>query len=379
MIDEQLQPEFDRPAWAEVDADAIAENTRRLRQIVGPRVAVLGIVKADGYGHGAVPAARAMLRGGASSLGVTSVGEGVQLRAAGIAAPILVLGHTPPDQIWAGLRAGLALSVGALETVALAARAAGELGRPAALHLKIDTGMHRLGLLPHEVPAFLRAARGLHGLEWQGIYTHFATADEPARPELQAQLERFVAIVEGVRRAGWRFPVAHAANSAAALWHAESRLDMVRAGIALYGIAPGDAPLPAGFRPALAFRTRVARIAPLPPGSPVSYGGDYITPGPRRIATIAAGYADGLRRGQSWRAVLIRGRRAPIVGRICMDYAMADVTDIPGAAVGDEVCLLGPQGAETIPAEEVAGWLGTSAYEVVTTILPRGRRVVPDS
>jgi alanine racemase len=365
----------DRPAWLDVDVEAIAANTQRLRALVGPEVAVLGVVKADGYGHGAVPAARAMLCGGATSLGVATVGEGQRLRAAGVAAPILVLGYTPAEQVRAALRSDLALSIGALETARAAACAARELGRPAQLHLKIDSGMHRLGVLPHEIGAFLRAARELPGLDWQGIYTHFATADEPARPELSAQLDRFLTVVANARRGGWRFPIVHAANSAAALWRPEARLDMVRAGIALYGVAPGDAPLPAGFRPALAFRTRIVRLVDLPPSSAVSYGGDYVTAGWRRIATIPAGYADGLRRSPPWRAALVNGRRAPIVGRICMDYAMLDVTEIPQASVGDQVALLGADGPETISAEEVAGWLGTSAYEVLAALLPRGRRV----
>jgi alanine racemase len=365
---------LDRPAWVEVDAEAIVENTRRLRAIVGPGVGVLGVVKADGYGHGAALAASAMLRGGAAGLGVATAGEGRRLRAAGIAAPILVLGHTPAEQVGAALRADLALSVGAFETARAAACAARSLGRPARLHLKIDSGMHRLGLLPREVGAFLLAASELPGLDWQAIYTHFATADEPERPELSAQLDRFIAVVEEARRAGWSFPIVHAANSAAALWRPETRLGLVRAGIALYGVAPGDMPLPVGFRPALAFRTRVARLADLPPGSPVSYGGDYVTAGERRIATIPAGYADGLRRSPPWRAALVRGRRAPIVGRICMDYAMLDVTDVPGVAMGDEVTLLGAQGQERITAEEVAGWLDTSAYEVLAALLPRGLR-----
>jgi Alr-MurF fusion protein len=365
----------ERTAWIEVDVEAIAENTRWLSGIVGPDVRVLGVVKADGYGHGAELAGRAMLRGGAASLGVATVGEGQRLRAAGIAAPILVLGHTPAEQVGAALRADLALSVGALETAQAAACAARELGRPAQLHVKIDTGMHRLGLLPREIGAFFQAVGDLPSLDWQGAYTHFATADEPERPELATQFGAFAAVLEVARQAGWSFPIVHAANSAAALWWPEARLDMVRAGVALYGVAPGDAALPAGFRPALAFRTRVVRVVVLPPGSAVSYGGDHITAGVRRIATMPAGYADGLRRSPPWRAALVRGRRVPIVGRICMDYAMLDVTDVPGAAAGDEVTLLGAQGQECITAEEVADWLGTSAYEVLATILPRGRRV----
>lgn len=366
----------ERAAWIEVDVEAIAENTRRLCSIVGSGVRVLGVVKADGYGHGAELAGRAMLCGGAACLGVATVGEGQRLRAAGIAAPIVVLGHTPAEQVGTALSAGLELSVGAIETAQAAACAACDLGRLARLHLKIDTGMHRLGLLPYELSGFFKAAGDMPGLDWQGVYTHFATADEPERPELATQLARFAAALQVGRQAGWHFPIIHAANSAAALWRPTARFDMVRAGVALYGVAPGDAALPAGFRPALAFRTQIVRVASLPPGSPVSYGGDYVAPGVRRIATIPAGYADGLRRSPPWRAALVGGRRVPIVGRICMDYTMLDVTDVPGAAVADVVTLLGAQGEECITVEEVAGWLGTSAYEVLATILPRGRRIM---
>jgi Alr-MurF fusion protein len=365
----------DRPAWIEVAVEAIAQNTCLLRRIVGPRAAVMGVVKANAYGHGAAQAAAAMLRGGAAHLGVATVGEGQRLRAAGIGAPILVLGHTPPEQVHDALCAGLSLSVGALETARAAARAALDIGCTPALHLKIDTGMHRLGLLPHQVGAFLEAARGLRGIAWEGIYTHFAAADESGCEQTVAQLDCFGEVLRQTRRAGWRFSIVHAANSAAALGHPESRLDMVRSGIALYGIAPGDLPLADGFRPALAFRTRIVRLAWLPPGSAVSYGGTYVTPAERQIATIPVGYADGFRRSPPWREVLVGGRRAPVVGRICMDYAMVDVTEVPGAALGDEVTLLGSQGGGTIAAEEVAGWLGTNAYEVVTTLLPRGPRV----
>jgi Alr-MurF fusion protein len=372
---EGLNSIVERSAWAEVDVAAIAGNTELMRQVVGPGVAVMGLVKSNGYGHGGVLAARAMLRGGVASLGVATVGEGQQLRAAGFAVPILVLGHTPHTEIEAALRADLALSVGAIETARAAACAARVLGCTATLHLKIDTGMHRLGLLPQQVVGFLEAARELRGLVWEGLYTHFATADELARPEMQAQFALFMQVVAQAHELGWRFPVLHAANSAAALWQPESRLDMVRAGIALYGVAPADEPLPAGFRPALAFRTQIIRLADLPPGSPVSYGGDYVTAAERRIATLPVGYADGFRRGPPWREVLVRGRRAPVVGRICMDYAMVDVTDVPGAALGDEVTLLGTQGGAAISAAEVASWLGTSAYEVLATVLPRGRRV----
>jgi alanine racemase len=372
---EQAARTGERQCQVAIDRAAIAENTRQLRQIVGPHTRVLGIVKADGYGHGVELAARAMLCGGACQLGVSTVGEGLRLRAAGIDAPILVLGYTSPEHVAQGIGDDLALSVDAIETAVAASHAARALGRAAIVHLKIDTGMHRLGLLPRQVDMFLQAARELPCLDWRGIFTHFATADAPERPELHAQLAVFNSVVSSARRQGWQFPVVHAANSAAALGSSEARFGMVRAGLALYGLPPGAAPLPPGFRPALSFHTRVARVAELPAGSPISYGADYRTSRPSRIATIAVGYADGLRRSPPWRAVLIRGWRAPIVGRICMDYAMVDVTHIPGVAVGDAVTLLGAQGPETIGAEEVARWLGTSVYEVLATIAPGQPRV----
>lgn len=376
MSIEELDAIAGRSAWAEVDELAIAGNTSALQRIVGEHVAVMGLVKANGYGHGIVAAARAMLRGGASHLGVATVGEGLQLRAAGISAPILVLGISQRPAINAALRANLTLSVSAVETVFEVSQAAQALGCQATVHVKVDTGMHRLGLLPEQVVPFLQAVKDLPNLRWEGIYTHFATADELERLEVKLQHQRFLRVLEQVEELGWRFPIRHAANSAAAIWHPETRFDMVRAGIALYGVTPTELPLPGDFRPALSFHTSIVRIVDLPPGSPISYGGDYVTTAHQRIATLPVGYADGFRRGPPWREVLVRGQRVPVVGRICMDYAMVDVTGVAGVALGDEVTLLGTQGDNTIGAAEVASWLHTSAYEVLVTILPQGRRRV---
>jgi alanine racemase len=358
-----------RHAWVDVDADALCGNAAALQRIVGRGVRMWGVVKADGYGHGAVLAARALLAGGAWGLAVATVAEGRRLRQAGIGAPILVIGYTAPEQVVDALEADITLTVCGAETFWAAAQTGRLCGRPLALHLKIDTGMHRLGLLPHEVAPFLDAAAGEPGVVWEGICTHIACADEPEHPENARQIALFEEVLSSVRASGWHFPMVHAANSAATLALPHARYDAVRPGLALYGCPPvAGAELPPEFCPALAFRTRVVRVAELPPGSPVSYGATYCTPGPRRIATIAAGYADGLRRSPPWREVLIQGRRAPIVGRICMDYAMVDVSDIPEAACGDEVTLLGAQGGARITADEVAAWLGTSSYEVLTTL-----------
>lgn len=356
-----------RGTWLEADADAITNNTRLVQQLVGLNCQIIGVVKANGYGHGAAYAAHAMLRGGAAMLAVATVGEGCALRDAGIVKPILVLGPTWEDDIDAALEADLTLTIGDRDTLQVAASAAVQ-GENVRAHLSIDTGMHRLGLLPHEVIPMLHAEPAARAIQWQGLYTHFACADEPERSETVRQIASFEHMRAALAYAGYTFSVVHAANSAATLAFSRARYNAVRPGIALYGVAPSeDVPLPVGFTPALRFCTRVVRVADLPAYAPVSYGGTYVTPGSRRIATIAAGYADGLRRSPAWREVLVNGMRAAIVGRICMDYAMIDVTNIP-CETGDEVVLLGIQGDAAITAEEVACWLGTSVYEVLTSV-----------
>lgn len=365
----------DRPTWLRVDLDAIADNVRRLCAIAG--VPLMAVLKGDGYGHGAVRTARAALSAGAAALAVATLGEGRTLREAGITAPILVLGYVPPWQAEAAVALDLDCALFDFATAEALHAAALALGRPARVHVKVDTGMARLGLRPDETGVFLARLRELTGLQVVGIYTHFATADEPDLQRAEAQLAVFTALLGDLTAAGLRPPIAHAANSAALLRMPAARLDMVRPGIACYGLAPSAAvPLPEGFRAALSFHSEVAQVREHPPGTPISYGGAFVTKRPSRIATIPVGYADGVRRAPPWREVLIRGRRAPIVGRICMDYAMADVTDIPDVRRGDAVVLIGRQGDDAISAEEVASWLGTINYEVVTGILPRVPREV---
>ncbi|MCS6937651.1 MAG: alanine racemase [Roseiflexus sp.] len=364
----------DRPTWVRIDLDAIRDNVRALRAIAS--VPLMAVLKADAYGHGAVRAARAALAGGATALAVATLGEARTLREAGIGAPVLALGYTPPWQVAQAARLGVAITVFDPD-VARACAAAAETGLNVTVHVEVDTGMARTGLSTQDLGPFLRALADMPGVHIAGLYTHFADADTADLSAAEAQLRRFCAALEAITSAGLRPPIVHAANSAALLRLPGSRFDMVRPGIACYGLAPSPyAPLPTALRPALSFHSEVAQVRDLPPGTPVSYGRTFVTRRVSRIATIPVGYADGLRRAPAWREVLVRGRRAPIVGRICMDYAMIDVTDIPGVRRGDLVTLIGAQGDERITADEVAGWLGTISYEVVATILPRVPREV---
>lgn len=367
----------DRPTWLEIDLHAIGGNVEALRRIVGPRVAIMAVLKADAYGHGAVRTARTVLQHGTAALAVATIGEAAALRDAGIAAPILALGYTPPWQVREALRRDVQLAVFDGEVARECAAAAAELALPARVHVKVDTGMARLGLRPEDAPGLLAELQSRPRVEVVGLFTHFATADSADETFAREQLRRFNAVAEAVSKAGLRPPLVHAANSAAIFRFPEAHFDLVRPGIAVYGLDPGPETLcPGGFQAALAFKTAIAQVKTLPPGSPVSYGATYVTRRQERIATIPVGYADGFRRAPSWREVLVHGRRAPVVGRVCMDYTMIEVTGIPGVVVGDEVVLIGRQGDDAITAEAAASWLGTINYEVVAAILPRVPRLV---
>jgi alanine racemase len=372
----------ERPTWVEIDLSAIGENVRRLKEIARP-AALMAVLKADAYGHGAIRTARTALLHGADYLATACLGEAVALRRQGISAPILILGFTPPWQAQEIVRYDLTATVYSLDLVRHLSRAVHALGRgPARVQIKVDTGMGRLGLLPPDVPSFVEAVRAIPEVEIEGIFTHFACADaEDPTPTLR-QIERFDAVLDQVCQDGWRPRFVHAANSAAIFRFPEARYSMVRSGIALYGLDPSSqVRCPEGFHPALTFKTLIAQIKELPVGSPISYGGTFVTWRPSRIAVLPVGYGDGFRRSpQNWREVLVRGQRVPIVGVVCMDMCMIDVTDVPGVRVGDEVVLIGRQGQDEITVAEVARKLGTISYEVVTQILARvPREVAPET
>lgn len=371
----------DRPTWVEIDLEALAGNVRQVQQIVGPAVAICAVLKADGYGHGADSVARTALNNGAHMLAVACLAEAVALRRAAIDAPILVLGYTPAWQARDTVRRDVIATVYDLDVARALSQAAADMNRPARVHVKVDSGMARLGLLPADVVPFVRELMALPGLVVEGIFTHLSVADSAApehRAHTAAQLARFRRVLAELREEGLAIPLVHAANSAALLSWPESRFDMVRPGIALYGLAPSpDTPLPAGFWPVLSWKTQVAQVKTLPPGAPISYGNTFVTQRATRVAVAPVGYADGFRRGPAhWGHVLVHGQPAPIIGRVTMDQTMLDVSEIPGVRQGDEVVLIGRQGAAEITVGQVAERLGTIGYEVVAEILARVSRVV---
>lgn len=373
-----MRPE--RPTWLEIDLSAIGNNTRRIKDLVGPAVRVLASLKADGYGHGALKVARTVLHNGASMLGVATVSEATPLREAGITAPILVFGYVPLWQMREAVRLDLTITLYTSEAAQALARAARALGRTVRVHVKVDTGMGRLGIRSEqldEILALVREIRGLSSLELEGIFTHFARADAEDLSHAHLQLARFQQVLHAIEAEGIRPPLVHAANSAATLSLPEARFDMVRPGIALYGLDPSpDVRLPEGFRPALSFKTQVAQVKLIPAGEGISYGCTYVTERPTWIAVLPVGYADGFRRAPAtWGSVLIHGQEASILGRVCMDQSMVDISHIPGVRVGDEVVLIGRQGQAVLTAEKVASRLGTINYEVVSEILARVPRV----
>jgi alanine racemase len=361
--------------WAEINLDAIASNAAGLKTRAGGKAELMVAVKANGYGHGAVPVARAAMEGGATRLAVHRVLEGVQLRQAGIMAPILVMGYTLPTASERVVHWDLTPTVNSKPQAEALSSAAQ--GKTLPVHVKVDTGMGRYGLLPDEVLDFVRFLSRLPGLALEGLYTHHAVADLADKAFTHRQFRIYMDVVKRLEEAGFSFPLKHVSNSATTLDLPEMALDMVRCGIALYGLRPSNEVEPAiPLRPALTLKSRVARVRTLPAGASISYGRTYITDKPKRVALVPVGYGDGYHRILSNRgAVLIHGQRALIRGRVCMDQFVVDVSHIPDVRLHDEVVLIGRQGEGHIPAEEVARWAETINYEVTTGILPRLTRV----
>jgi alanine racemase len=361
-----------RPTWVEVDMEALAANVRGIKDIIGEDVALMAVVKADAYGHGAIAVSRTALLNGAEYLAVASMNEALELRDAGIEAPILVLSYTPTYFVRQAIRLNIALTLYDLDLARAFERIARDMGEKLRVHVKIDTGMGRLGILPEDTMPFFRYLAVMNHLDVEGLYTHFSVAD--ADPDYTGeQVKAFKGVIKPLRAGGFDFRYIHAPNSAGMLASADNHFNMVRVGLAMYGLSPSETiSVPPGFSPVLTWKTLIAQVRTLPAGHPIGYGNTYRTRGEERIAVIPVGYADGFRRSpENWGEVLVHGQFAPVVGRISMEKTSINVTHIPEVAIGDEVVLLGSQGDVQITADDIARRLGTINYEVVTNILPR--------
>jgi alanine racemase len=358
--------------WIEINLSAVEDNVKALRSIAG--VPVMAVVKANGYGHGAVEVSRAALAAGASWLAVSCAEEALVLRQAGIAVPILVLGMVTAQEADEAIAAGLSLTVYCRESAELYSKRASALGRSVCVHLKVDTGMGRLGALPGEdTLALARAIAAMPSVHLEGVFTHLACADEENPAPTLEQLSKFNATLKALQGIGIRPAWIHAANSAATLAFPQARFDIVRAGVAVYGVHPSPhVLLPPSFRPALSWKARLVSCKALPPGWGVSYGMEYHTAGEETVGVIPVGYADGWRRNRP-NLVLLHGRRTPVIGRVCMDQCMVRLPE--DASLGTEVVLIGRQDGEEIRVEEVAERWGTINYEVITGISARMPRV----
>jgi len=358
--------------WLEIDLNAIRNNVAKIKDLTG--VEVMAVIKANGYGHGARPAAQAAVQGGATWCGVARIEEALALRRAGISCRLLVLGYTPPSKIPEAIDQQITVSLFDPELTHSYLEFARINGGILKAHVKVETGMGRLGMLPEDVPDFLKSLRG-GPIHVEGIFTHFAQADEPQSDYTRRQISIFNRLLDELRSADLKPQIVHAANSAAVINFPEAWYDLVRPGDAIFGMAPSpQTPLGSDFRPALAWKARLISVRTYPKGSGISYGSRYVTSGNERIGVMPIGYGDGYRRIDN-QQVLVGGKRVNVVGRVCMDQCMLQLDEGPEAKVGDEVVLIGSQGDETISVDEVAARWSTINYEVVCGLADRLPRI----
>ena len=370
-------PPKGRPTYCVIDLAALCWNFQQVKKSVGPGVKILSVVKANAYGHGARQVAKTLAQAGSDGFGVATVEEGIELRNSGIRSPILVLTAIYVEQLGQLLQHKLTPAVSDLATLRGLERLLRKRSRSLNFHLKVDTGMGRLGLLHSEIKSWLPELSRFKALKFEGLFSQLSHAEDERGEHTRTQIEAFRRLVERLEKAGFNPPSVHLANSAALIAKAGTHFTMVRPGLMLYGLYP--APKMARqveLKPVLSWRTRVLQVKRLPVGSSIGYGQTFVTARESSIATLPVGYADGYHRLLSNRgAALVRGKRAPIVGRISMDLTMVDVTDIAKVSQGDEVILLGRQGDDAISADEIAGWAETISYEIVTSISARVPRV----
>ncbi len=366
--------------WAEVDLGALRNNLAWIRHRVGPGVRIMTVVKADAYGHGLRQIAGLLMQSGTDVFGVANLGEARAIRSVGRGWPVLMLGACLPDEVESAVRDDVMPSVSSLEEAQRFSRAAVKLGRRASLHIKVDTGMARLGVAPAEAFELLTAAAALPGIRLEGLYTHYASVeDDPGYS--QAQQAAFNRLLAEIARRGLTIPTIHANNSGALLHEPDTLFNLVRPGLLVYGILPVGArcstsALRRQVRAALSLHSRVSFVKEICRGTRVSYGGSFVAPHRMRVATLTAGYGDGyLRAGSNRAAVLIHGQRCPVVGRITMDQTIVDVSKLRAVRAGEEAVLIGRQGRDEISAGELAAWCGTIPWEVLTSISYRVPRI----
>ncbi|MBW1990918.1 MAG: alanine racemase [Deltaproteobacteria bacterium] len=349
-----------------IDLGALRHNYLKLRSLCAPGVRMMPVIKADAYGHGLLPAARTLAAAGADYLGVGSWEEGRDLRQEGIGLPILVLLGVLPQEAQEAVGHDLEVVLYRRDVALALDAAAGIQGRKARVHLKVDTGMGRLGVAPEEVVPFLESLKHCVHLEVLGLISHLAMADHEDKTYTYQQIGKFEEVLVAARLKGWELPLSHIANSAALLEVQASQFTLVRPGIMLYGSPPApNRKMPVDLKPVMTFRSQVVQLKHLPPGTSISYGGTYVTPDRCDLAVVPVGYCNGYSRLFSNRgAVLIRGQRAPIRGRVCMNLTMVEVSHLGGVQEGETVTLLGPDGQECLRAEELAGWAQTISYEI---------------
>ncbi len=370
-------PSFYRPCWVDISLEALRHNFQVLRQRVASPVQVCAVVKANAYGHGILPISRVVAEAGAAYLGVSSLEEGLALRAAGIQTPALILGSLYPFENFTHLfDAHLTPTIASLASAQELDKLAQKRHQKLPIHLKIDSGFGRIGVSVSNALDFIQKVAALKGLEIEGVYTHFASSDVD-EDYTHTQTQAFQSVVQAAQAKGIRPRWVHMANSSAIIRYTDTHGTMVRPGIALYGIAPfRGAEKELALKPILSWKSRIIFLKTVPAGAVISYARTWVAKRTTRVATLAVGYADGLPRLLSNQGqVLLGGQRVPILGRVTMDMIMVDATDVPNGHVGDEAVLLGSQGAEQIPVEEWAKWAQTNPYEIVCRIADRVPRI----
>ena len=362
-----------------IDLAALRHNVFEIKRLAGPKTRILAVVKSDAYGHGMVPVAKTLESAGVDYFGVFELEEALNLRRAGCAQPILIMMGITPDEVSSVVKNSFTAAVFQQDIAEKLSRTSLQQGKVTPVHVKVDTGMTRLGVPAAQVADFLRGLLPLKGIRLEGIFSHLAVSNEPYHPFTEQQIRAFLQSVAESRRLDVCMEAVHLSNSGALLEKGGLDLGMVRPGILLYGSPPAEGWASASFRPVMTFKSKVIQVRTVPAGTPISYGCTYTTESRSSIATIPVGYDDGYCRALSNKGhALVHGKRVPVVGRVCMNLTMLDVSSVEGVTVGDEVVLLGAQGKERITAEEIAQQAGTISYEVYCSIGKNNRRIYID-